>query len=127
MGLWPAEEGEDPVAKVPCHVPAEAAHRAGSGLLITGGNLVPLLGVQTGRELGGTHEVAEEYGELPALTCRHARGAVRGGRRIGQPRPTPTTEPVVRLAGRPTRRAACSEAAAAVCAEPAVLALDATT
>ncbi len=63
-----AEVDEQAVAQVLGDVAAEAGHGLGGGALVLGRDLPPVLGVELPGDGGGADEVAEEDGELPALT-----------------------------------------------------------
>jgi hypothetical protein len=85
-------------------VAAEAGHGLGDGVLVFGRDLPPVLGIELPGDGGRADEVAEEDGELPALTFGR-RPAERGAAR--------TAELLFRVVARATRGACLAEVDAA--------------
>ena len=83
-----AEVDQEPVAEVLRDVAAEGPDGLGALRLVGAHELAEVFRIQTLRERGGRHEIAEEHRELPAL-----RAGLRRRRRLGQGDPAAAAEP----------------------------------
>ena len=69
-----AEIGQHAVAQKLGDVALEALDRPGAAVLVGAHDLAQVLGVELGRELGGTDQIDEHHGELAALRLGAAAG-----------------------------------------------------
>ena len=73
-----AEQGQQPVAKLPRHTAAHLRDRRRGGLDIAADHIAPILGIELRRNCGGADQIAEQNSDVATLPSSFLRR--RGGR-----------------------------------------------